>query len=76
MRIDGKIVSATYNCELRRREDYSDGSKTNDLWCHMKSEHNIDSASTRHDPVANYAKMLKQVDPSAWERLFGEGMQK
>lgn len=28
------------------------------------------------DPVGNYVKMLKQVDPSAWEKLFGEGLQR
>ncbi|MDF7662383.1 replication endonuclease [Erwiniaceae bacterium L1_54_6] len=70
MRIDGKIVTATHNCELRRRDD-SSGIKVTGLWQHMKSQHNIDSASIRHDPFGNYAKMLKQVDQAAWEKLFG-----
>jgi len=62
MRIDGKIITATHNCELIRREDDSTGIKAAGLWQRMKSQHNIDSASIRHDPVGNYASMLKQVD--------------
>ncbi|MDR6348508.1 replication endonuclease [Pantoea sp. SORGH_AS_0659] len=75
MRIDGKIVSATQGCELRQRDDDSAGIIVAGIWQHMKSQHNIDSTSIRHDPVGNYAMMLKRVDLSEWKRLFGRIVQ-
>lgn len=73
LRINGSIVTATYSGELRCRKDDSTDRKATGLWQYMKSQHNIDSANIRHDPVGHYASMLKQVAPVAWEKLFGEG---
>ncbi|PIF24136.1 replication endonuclease [Candidatus Pantoea floridensis] len=76
MRIDGYIVSATNQGELKRRKDDTAGVKAAGIWKHMKSQHGIDSDGIRNDPVGSYAQMLKQVDPCAWDRLFGDGAKK
>lgn len=71
LRIDGMIVSAIGNGELRHCKDHSLDRKISDLWQHMKLHHNVDSASIRHDPIGIYAKMLKKIDFAEWTRLFG-----
>lgn len=71
MRIADDIVSVNCHDELKRRKDNSFDSKTTKLWRHMQLQHNIDSGNVRYDPVGNYAKMLKKLDPLQWARLFG-----
>lgn len=71
MRIADDIVSVNCHDELKRRKDNSLDSKTTKLWRHMQLQHNIDSGNVRYDPVGNYAKMLKKLDPLQWARLFG-----
>lgn len=71
LRIDGYIVSASRDGDMKRRKDDSYDRKAADLWQHMLDKHNIDSRDIRHDPIASYTEMLKKVDPSGWENFFG-----
>lgn len=71
LRIDGKIVYATNNRELRHREDTSIDRKITRLWQHMQLQHGVDICNIRYDPKGYYAAMLKKIDPVAWSRLFG-----